>query len=130
MKARYYAVLVGALGYFDLFDVLLISIYRVQSLQELGLSEQEILTVGAYILNAQLIGLPLGGLFFGFLGDRFGRKTSLFLTILTYSLITFLCGLVQDPWTYLVLRLICWFTLAGELGVAVTLVAQQFPAKS
>jgi MFS family permease len=131
MKAGYFAVLVGALGYFvDLFDIVIFNIYRVDSLKELGLNEQEVLAVGANILNAQLIGLLLGGLFFGFLGDRFGRKWSLFLTIFTYSLTTFLCGFVQNPWTYLLLRFICGFSLAGELGVAVTLVAEQFPPKS
>lgn len=131
MPKSYYAVLVGALGYFvDLYDIVIFNIFRVDSLKELGLNEQEVLSVGANILNSQLIGLLLGGLFFGFVGDRFGRKTSLFLTIFTYSLTTFLCGFVKDPLTYLILRFICGFALAGELGVAVTLVAEQFPPKS
>jgi len=131
MPKSYFAVLVGALGYFvDLYDIVIFNIFRVESLKELGLNEQEVLSIGANILNAQLIGLLLGGFFFGFLGDRFGRKTSLFLTIFTYSLTTFLCGFIKDPLIYLILRFICGFALAGELGVAVTLVAEQFPPKS
>jgi len=131
MQNKYFAVFVGALGYFvDLFDIVLFNIYRVDSLKELGLSEEGVMTEGSKILNAQLIGLLLGGIFFGVMGDKFGRKAALFATIFTYSVTTALCGLVTDVNTYLLLRLICGIALAGELGAAVTLVTEQFSPKN
>lgn len=126
LQHRYLAVIAGALGYFvDLFDLLLYQIYRVPSLKELGLSEEELLTVGSEILNYQLFGLLLGGIFFGYIGDKLGRKEALFATIALYSVSTLLCAFVSDVLMYSVLRFICGFGLAGELGAAVTLASEQ-----
>lgn len=126
LQNRHLAVIAGALGYFvDLFDLLLYQIYRVPSLKELGLSEDELLSVGSEILNYQLFGLLLGGIFFGYLGDRLGRKEALFATIALYSISTLLCAFVHDVTTYSILRFICGFGLAGELGAAVTLASEQ-----
>ncbi|MFM8269467.1 MAG: hypothetical protein ACKN9V_04690 [Pseudomonadota bacterium] len=77
---------VAALGYFvDIFDLALFGIVRVQSLRDLGISEEQLLPIGVRLLNAQMIGLLLGGLVWGVLGDKFGRIKVLFGSILLYS---------------------------------------------
>lgn len=121
-------VVVAALGYFvDIYDLLLFSIVRIPSLQSLGLSETEVSTVGASILNWQMIGLLLGGILWGVLGDKKGRLSVLFGSILTYSLANIACGFVQDPTVYKLLRFIAGVGLAGELGAGITLVSEILP---
>src|ERR1051325_9719357 len=79
-------VIVAALGYFvDIYDLLLFGIVRVPSLKDLGLTPDEISTVGASILNWQMGGLLLGGILWGVLGDKCGRLSVLFGSIITYS---------------------------------------------
>lgn len=121
-------VIVAALGYFvDIYDLLLFSIVRIPSLQSLGLSETEVSTVGASILNWQMMGLLLGGILWGVLGDKKGRLSVLFGSILTYSLANIACGFVQDPTVYKLLRFIAGIGLAGELGAGITLVSEILP---
>lgn len=121
-------IIVAALGYFvDIFDLLLFSIVRVQSLKDLGLEGDEILSSGIMLLNTQMAGLLIGGLLWGVLGDRFGRKSVLFGSILIYSLANLANGFVQDTATYAVLRFIAGIGLAGELGAGVTLASELLP---
>src|SRR6266481_4537735 len=81
------AVIVGALGYFvDVYDLLLFSIIRVPSLKSLGLSPEDVDKQGLYILNLQMIGLLVGGIVWGILGDKKGRLKVLFASIILYSL--------------------------------------------
>ena len=123
-------VIVAALGYFvDIYDLLLFGIVRVPSLKDLGLSEQEVSAVGASIINWQMGGLLLGGIIWGVLGDKRGRLSVLFGSIITYSVANILCGFIQDtsflPATdlYKYLRFIAGIGLAGELGAGITLVS-------
>ncbi len=121
-------VIVAALGYFvDVYDLLLFSIVRIPSLTALGLSAQQISTEGASILNWQMLGLLLGGILWGVLGDKRGRLSVLFGSIITYSLANIACGFVQDVTTYKLLRFIAGVGLAGELGAGITLVAEILP---
>ena len=121
-------VIVAALGYFvDIYDLLLFSIVRIPSLQSLGLSEAEVSSVGASILNWQMLGLLVGGILWGVLGDKKGRLSVLFGSILTYSLANIACGFIQDPTVYKLLRFIAGIGLAGELGVGITLVSEILP---
>lgn len=123
-------VIVAALGYFvDIYDLLLFGIVRIQSLQDMGLSDSEVSTVGAAILNWQMTGLLLGGILWGVLGDKKGRLTVLFGSILTYSLANIACGFVRDPTTYKLLRFVAGIGLAGELGAGITLVSEILPAR-
>jgi MFS family permease len=123
------AVLVAALGYFvDLFDLVLFSIVRIPSLKALGITDPEQLTlVGKRLLDIQLVGMLLGGIAFGMLGDRLGRIKVLFGSILLYSVANILNAFVADVWQYEVLRFIAGFGLAGELGAGITLVAELLP---
>lgn len=123
-------VIVAALGYFvDIYDLLLFGIVRIPSLTSLGLTEVEISTVGVSILNWQMIGLLIGGILWGVLGDKKGRLSVLFGSILTYSLANIACGFVQNAEVYKVLRFIAGVGLAGELGAGITLVSEILPKR-
>jgi MFS family permease len=119
------AVIVGALGYFvDVYDLILFSILRVPSLKALGFSGEQLLSHGTLLLNAQMLGMLAGGIFFGILGDRLGRVALLFGSILLYSVANIANGFVHTIEAYAVWRFIAGFGLAGELGGGITLVTE------
>lgn len=97
------------------------------SLKDLALDEKAISLVGGKIYNYQQAGLLLGGILWGILGDKRGRLSVLFGSIITYSLANIACGFVQDPQTYALLRFIAGLGLAGELGAGITLVSEVLP---
>ena len=124
-------VVIAALGYFvDIFDLLLFGIVRVPSLETLQL---DIDNVGTLIINWQMSGLLIGGILWGILGDKKGRLSVLFGSILVYSIANILCGfLPQLPHENIVtiyasLRFIAGIGLAGELGAGITLVSESLP---
>ncbi|MCC6722739.1 MAG: MFS transporter [Bacteroidia bacterium] len=119
------AVIVAALGYFvDVYDLILFSIVRVASLKDLGLVGDELTNTGINLLNVQMIGMLLGGIIWGILGDKRGRLSVLFLTILMYSLANILNGMVTNLPQYYLCRFFAGLGLAGELGVGITLVSE------
>lgn len=121
-------VIVAALGYFvDVYDLLLFSIVRIPSLISLGLTEQEISIIGASILNWQMTGLLAGGFLWGILGDKKGRLSVLFGSIITYSIANIACGFVEGAESYKIWRFIAGVGLAGELGAGITLVSEILP---
>jgi MFS family permease len=123
-------VIVAALGYFvDIYDLLLFGIVRIPSLTSMGLNEEQLSVQGASILNWQMTGLLLGGILWGVMGDKKGRLSVLFGSILTYSLANIACGMVQTPEQYKILRFIAGIGLAGELGAGITLVSEILPKR-
>jgi MFS family permease len=121
-------VIVGALGFFvDIYDLLLFNIVRVASFRELGVGEKALKDVGESILSWQMIGLTIGGVAWGILGDKRGRKSVLFGSILLYSLATIANGFVQTIEQYTWLRFIAGLGLAGELGASITLTSEILP---
>ncbi|RCR69148.1 MULTISPECIES: MFS transporter [Larkinella] len=127
-------VIVAALGYFvDIYDLLLFGIVRVPSLKDLGLNDEQISRVGANILNWQMGGLLIGGILWGVLGDKRGRLSVLFGSIITYSLANIACGFIDrvtfmDPTDYYAaMRFVAGVGLAGELGAGITLVSEVLP---
>lgn len=121
-------VIVAALGYFvDIYDLLLFGIIRVPSLQSLGLSPEDVTTKGETILQWQMWGLLIGGIVAGVIGDRKGRLSVLFGSILLYSLANIANGLVETVEQYKWIRFIAGIGLAGELGVGITLVSEITP---
>jgi len=121
-------VLVAALGYFvDIYDLLLFSIVRIPSLKSLGLSDAALETVGQDIIGHQMIGLLIGGILWGVLGDKKGRLSVLFGSIVLYSLANIANGFVQTPGQYSLARFIAGIGLAGELGAGITLVSELLP---
>ncbi len=122
-------VLVAALGYFvDMFDLLLFPIVRQPSLTALGIAPGEAqITLGAFLLNAQMAGMLLGGIFWGVLGDRKGRLSTLFGSIALYSVANIANAFVTGIPSYAFWRFMAGLGLAGELGAAVTLVSEVLP---
>lgn len=119
-------VIIGALGFFvDVYDLLLFNIVRIGSLRDLGVSQAELKDFGENILGWQMIGLTIGGIAWGMLGDKKGRKSVLFGSILLYSLATIANGLVGTVEQYKWLRFIAGLGLAGELGASITLTCEQ-----
>lgn len=118
-------VLVAALGYFvDIYDLILFSVTRVQSLKDIGVSGDQLLPVGLSLLNWQMMGMLLGGILWGVLGDKRGRLSVLFGSIILYSLANLANGFVQTVEQYQWLRFIGGVGLAGELGAGITLVSE------
>lgn len=121
-------VIVAALGYFvDIYDLLLFSITRVPSLRSLGLSEAEVLSQGESIIMWQMAGLLLGGIIWGIMGDKKGRLSVLFGSIVLYSLANIANGFIETPQQFKIIRFIAGLGLAGELGAGITLVAELIP---
>ena len=121
-------IAVAALGYFvDVYDLILFSVVRNPSLKSLGLQGGELLNQGLNLMNVQMGGMLIGGILWGIYGDKKGRKSVLFGSILLYSLANALNGLVTDLNTYAILRFIAGIGLAGELGAGITLVNETLP---
>ena len=118
-------VMVAALGYFvDIYDLLLFSIIRVGSLKSLGLSELALDTDGKTIISVQMVGLLIGGILWGVMGDKKGRLSVLFGSIILYSTANIANGFVQNVTQYSLCRFIAGIGLAGELGAGITLVSE------
>ena len=122
------AVIVSALGFFvDTYDLLLFAIIRKPSLASLGLNPADILSKGELLISVQMVGMVIGGIIFGILGDRKGRLKVLFGSILLYSVANILNGMVGTLNQYIILRFIAGVGLAGELGAGITLVSELLP---
>jgi MFS family permease len=120
-----FLIIVAALGYFvDIYDLLIFSILRKDSLTAIGVPADQILDKGLFIQNVQMGGLLIGGIIWGIIGDKFGRIKVLFGSILLYSIANFANGFVGDVNTYALIRFIAGVGLAGELGAGITLVTE------
>ena len=119
-------VLIAALGYFvDLFDITLFGVVRTGSLHALGITKiEDMIQTGVRLYNCQMGGMLIGGIFWGILGDKKGRHTVLYSSILMYSLANLLNGFVTNVTQYEILRFLAGVGLAGELGAAVTMVSE------
>lgn len=129
-RAILMTIVVAALGYFvDIFDLLLFSIVRMQSLKELGVPEAELLSVGIRLINTQMAGLLIGGFLWGILGDRMGRLSVLFGSIALYSIANIANGFATSVDQYAVFRFVAGVGLAGELGAGVSLASELLPRR-
>jgi len=121
-------VIIGALGFFvDVYDLLLFSIVRKPSLESFHLSPDQVLSQGEWIISLQMVGLMIGGFFWGVMGDKKGRLSVLFGSIVLYSLATIANGMAQNVFQYSLTRFIAGLGLAGELGASITLVCEMLP---
>jgi putative MFS transporter len=122
------AVIVAALGYFvDIYDLLLFGIVRTDSLKDLGITGDAVRNQGEYLISMQMFGMLFGGILWGVLGDKKGRISVLFGSILLYSVANIANGMVTTVDGYAFWRLIAGIGLAGELGAGITLVAESLP---
>ena len=121
-------VIVAGLGYFvDIYDLLLFGILRVKSLSSLGLDATQVRDSGEYIISLQMFGLLIGGIIWGIMGDKRGRLSVLFGSIILYSIANFSNGFVHTVGQYALVRFIAGVGLAGELGAGITLVSEMLP---
>lgn len=124
-RAATLAVVVAALGYFvDIYDLVLFGTVRVPSLTELGYTGAAQLEPTAALFQWQMGGMLLGGIAWGMIGDKHGRLSVLFGSIITYSLANLLNGTVDTLQGYAICRFIAGLGLAGELGAGITLVSE------
>lgn len=125
------AVLVAALGYLvDIYDLILFGVVRIPSLRDIGVTADRMDDVGHMLLDVQMVGMLIGGILWGIVGDKRGRLSVLFGSILMYSVANIANGFVTDVETYAVLRFVAGVGLAGELGAGVTLVTELLPART
>ncbi len=123
-------VIVAALGYFvDIYDLLLFSIVRIPSLRSMGVTDAQMLDQGEFLIRVQMAGLLVGGIIWGIMGDKRGRLSVLFGSILLYSLANIANGFATTVDQYAVLRFIAGIGLAGELGAGITLVSESLPTR-
>ncbi len=126
-------VIVAALGYFvDIYDLLLFTIVREPSLKDLGVTLTDkvaVLAASAKIINWQMVGLLIGGILWGVIGDKKGRLSVLFGSIAMYSIANFVTGYVQTVDQYAYARFVAGIGLAGELGAGITLISELLPQK-
>lgn len=124
-------VIVASLGYFvDIYDLILFNVVRRLSLETLGFKGDDLLDKGILLLNWQMAGMIIGGIIWGILGDKKGRLSTLFFTILLYSLANIANAYVQDINQYIVMRFIAGLGLAGELGLGITLASEIMTTKN
>lgn len=123
------AIVASALGFFvDLYDIIIVSIVRKPSLLAVGVPESDLLEKGVLLLNVQMVGMLLGGFLWGILGDKRGRLSVLFGSIVLYSAATFANAYATSFEVFLLLRFLAGVGLSGELGAGITLVSEQMPA--
>jgi MFS family permease len=77
-----------------------------------------------------MLGWATGGLYFGMMGDRWGRARTMLITILVYSLFTGLSALSQHWWDFMIYRFITGLGVGGEFAAGVALVAEVMPARA
>ena len=130
-RGQMLAVAAAALGYFvDLYDIVIFGVVRVVSLRELGVTGQANTDWGIALLNLQMAGMLVGGFFWGWVADRYGRRRALIATIALYSLANLANAFVTNVEQYALLRLLAGIGLAGELGAGITLIAEILPRRA
>lgn len=123
-------VIVAALGYFvDIYDLLLFTIVKAPSMRGLGATDATMLVDSTKVINWQMGGLLIGGILWGILGDKRGRLSVLFGSIVLYSVANFVTGYIQTVDQYAWCRFIAGLGLAGELGAGITLVSELLPKR-
>lgn len=121
-------VIVAALGYFvDIYDLLLFTIVKKPSMLGVGATDATMLSESTRVINWQMLGLLIGGIVWGVLGDKKGRLSVLFGSIILYSVANIVTGFVQTVDQYAGCRFVAGLGLAGELGAGITLVSEILP---
>ncbi|MCB9169839.1 MAG: MFS transporter [Flavobacteriales bacterium] len=122
-------IVVAALGYFvDIYDLVLFNVVKRESLEFiLGAGSDRLVGVGITLFNVQMVGMLVGGLLWGVWGDKRGRISVLFGSILLYSIANIINAFTFDLTTYGIVRFIAGLGLAGELGAGITLITETMP---
>lgn len=121
----YTLIVVASLGYFvDIYDLIVFNVVKNESLTALGFSGEALKNSEIYLFNLQMTGMLLGGLLWGILGDKRGRVSVLFGSILLYSIANIANAMITTIEGYAFWRFIAGLGLAGELGAGITLVSE------
>ncbi len=128
-----FLIIIAALGYFvDIYDLVLFGVVKAESLATIMPDADAAVraATGKYLFNIQMLGMLLGGILWGILGDKKGRLKVLFGSILLYSVANILNAFVTDIPSYTVIRLMAGIGLAGELGAGITLISELMPKET
>jgi len=124
-RAATLAIIVAALGYFvDIYDLILFGVIGRKSLGELGVPKENVEAAFAHLLDVQMLGMLVGGVLWGILGDKRGRLSVLFGSIVMYSIANIINGMLTTTEYYPLMRFVAGVGLAGELGAGITLVSE------
>ena len=124
--AQRHTLVAAALGWMlDSFDAMLYALVLAQVVRDLGMSK----TTAGLLYNLTLLASGIGGVLFGFIADRIGRKRALMLSILTYSVCSFASGLSTSVLMLAVFRFILGLGMGGEWNTGATLVAETWPTE-
>ena len=119
-------LIAAALGWMlDAFDTMLYALVLAHIMRDLGMSK----AVSGFLATLTLLASGIGGVLFGFIADRIGRKRALMLSILTYSLCSFASGLATSIAMLAVFRFILGLGMGGEWNTGATLVAETWPTE-
>ena len=125
-KVHYQILFMSWAGWvFDFYDLILFTFLLIPIGEQLHLSKVML----SYVLGASLAATAVGGVVFGILSDRYGRKLVLQWTILTYSIGTFFCGVASDLEVLLFFRILTGLGVGGEWATGQTYVGETFPPK-
>src|SRR5258708_30987172 len=117
-------LLAAAMGWaLDAFDAMLYALVLTQLMRDFGMSK----TTSGLLGTLTLLASGIGGVAFGFLADRVGRKRALMLSILTYSICSFASGLATSVLMLAVARFVLGLGMGGEWNTGATLVAETWP---
>jgi MFS family permease len=126
VKEHYQVLFMSWAGWvFDFYDLILFTFLLMPIGQELNLSNVML----SYVLGSSLAATAIGGVIFGVLSDRYGRKRVLQWTILTYSIGTFFSGFSQSLTVLMIFRIITGLGVGGEWATGQTYVGEVFPPK-
>jgi MFS family permease len=128
-----FLIIIAALGYFvDIYDLVLFGVVKAESLATIMPNASDALraSTGKFLFNIQMLGMLIGGILWGILGDKKGRLKVLFGSILLYSIANILNAFVTDIPSYTIIRLIAGIGLAGELGAGITLISELMPKET
>lgn len=121
-------VVIAALGYFvDIYDLVLFNVVKRESLEyisQLHGIKMNLKDTGIFLFNCQMGGMLIGGILWGIWGDKKGRISVLFGSIVLYSIANIVNAFTFDLTTYAIVRVIAGIGLAGELGAGITLVSE------
>jgi len=119
-------MLAAGLGWaLDAFDAMLYSLVLALLMRDLGMRK----SIAGLLSTLTLLASGLGGVLFGFLADRIGRKQALMASILTYSVCSFASGLATSIAMLAAARFVLGLGMGGEWNTGATLVAESWPTE-
>lgn len=125
-RKHYEILLMSWAGWvFDFYDLILFTFLLIPIGKELHLSNVQL----SYVLGASLAATAIGGVIFGILSDRYGRRSVLQWTILTYSVGTFFCGFASNIEMLILFRIVTGLGVGGEWATGQTYVGETFPPR-